>query len=149
SGSSSIWGMLPVVISLVFVPFFVLLGMRRQMRFFVGLVIAVVVTGVYVFVPMNSTNTENEFRRATIAERFFHPAGRLDAFKSQAEAARDASAMQRIRQAEWMIADTRGYAPDDFPYLYREALTPGPTRSIRDAADAQSNGDVVKAVSLL
>jgi hypothetical protein len=128
SGSSSIWGMLPVLIAIIFIPIVVLRGMRRQMRFVVGLLIAFVVGGGYILLPMNSTNTENEFRRATIAESFFRPADRLEPFESQAEAARDADAIQRIREAERTIADTRGYAPDDFPYLHPEPLTPGPTQ---------------------
>jgi hypothetical protein len=128
SGSSSIWGTLPILIAVIFIPIVVLRGMRRRMRFFVGLVIAVVVAGVYILLPTNATNSENEFRRATIAESFFRPADRLEPFKSQAEAARDAAALEQIQRAESTIADTRGYAPDDFPYLHPEPLTPGPTQ---------------------
>ena len=77
------------------------------------------------------------------------PNGRLDQLKSKAESSHDVAAIQRIRQTEWMIADARGFAPDDWPYLARTPLVPGPSEIARDASHAQAAGKTDEAIAIL
>jgi hypothetical protein len=146
---STIWSMLPVFGLLVLTLFLVLRNMRRPRRFLIGLAAAAVVCGVYLSLPSRADDTVNAFRRATIAERFYMPAGRLDQLKAKAESAHDVAAIQRIRQAEWIIADARGYAPDDWPYLAPTTLVPGPSEVVRQASEAQGAGNTNKAIAIL
>jgi tetratricopeptide (TPR) repeat protein len=146
---SSIWTLLPVFAALLLAAYLVTLGMRRRKRFFVGLTVGCALAALYIFVPFKAAENDNAFRRATIAERFHRPAGRLEEFKTKAENSSDPQAIQRIRLYEWLIADTRGYAPNDFPYLPANELVPGPSQLVKNAAAAQANGDLVKAATLL
>jgi len=114
---STIWTMLPVFVLLVLVVYMVLRTARRPRRFLFGLIIASVVTTAYLATPSSSDDPELSFRRATIAERYFKPAGRLDELKASAETNHDVDAIERIHQAEWMITGIRAYAPNDWPYL--------------------------------
>ena len=146
---SSIWTIVPVFAALILAAYLVALGMRRRRRFFLGMMVACGLAGLYIYAPLISADTENAFRRATIAERYFRPADRLDSYKAQAAAGGDLPAISRIRQFEWLIADARGYAPNDFPYLPANELVPGPTQLLKSAAVAQSNGDTIKAAAVL
>ena len=147
--SSSIWAMVPVFVMLALVVYLVLRNARRPQRFLIGLVGAVVVVTAYLATPSRFHDPELEFRRATIAERFYMPAGRLDSFKTNAENAHDTASLQRARQAEWMIADARAFAPDDWPYLPVSELPPSPTDIMKEAADLQQQGRSAEAVTLL
>jgi len=146
---SSIWTLLPVFAALFLAAYLVTLGMRRRSRFFTGMISACALAALYIFAPLLGASSDDAFRRATIAERFFRPADRLQQFRSQAVAGGNTAAIQRVRQFEWLIADTRGYAPNDFPYLPVTELVPGPSQLIKDAVAAQANGDMVKAAALL
>jgi len=114
---STIWTVLPVFVLLILILYIVLRTARRPRRFLIGLGTAAVVTTAYLATPNSFQDAELSFERATIAERFFKPAGRLDELKANAEKAHDLATIQRIRQVELMIADTRTYAPNDWPYL--------------------------------
>ena len=146
---SSIWTMLPVFVLLGLVVFLVLRNMRRPRRFFIGLFAAAVLCGSYLATPSRFVDPELAFRRATITERFYMPDGRLDPFKLGAENAHDTAALQRVRQAEWMIADARAFAPNDWPYAPVTALPPSPTALMRQAAELQRQGRSNEAVDLL
>jgi hypothetical protein len=146
---SSIWTMLPVFALLLLAAYIVLKNARRPRRFLTGLVSAAVITSVYLAFPTRSFNPENAFRRATIAERFFMPAGRLDQLKANAESSRDVGTLNRIRQAEWMIADTRAFAPNDWPYMQVSELPPSPTALMQRAANLQQQGKADEAADLL
>jgi hypothetical protein len=138
---AGIWGILPAAVSLLAVVYIVWRYARRPARFFIGSVAGVTIVSAYLLLP-NLDSAENRFRRATIAERYFKPAGRLAAFESSIAA-------ERIRDFEWTIADTRGFAPDDFPYLEDRAPIPSPSAEIRRALDLNSSGKSVEAESLL
>jgi len=146
---SSIWTLLPVFAALFLAAYLVTLGMRRGSRFFTGMISACALAALYIFVPLFGAGSDDAFRRATIAERFFRPAGRLEQFRSPAVSSGNTAAIQRIRQFDWLIADTRGYAPNDFPYLPATELVPGPSQIVKNAAAAQANGDMVRAAALL
>jgi hypothetical protein len=146
---SSMWTMLPVFALLALAVFIVLRNMRRPKRFLVGLIAAAVFIGAYLVTPSRFQDPEYIYERATIAERFFAPAGRLTEFKANAESMHDTAAIQRIRHAEWLIADSRSYAPSDWPYGPVNELSPGPSEVIKEAAAAESSGDIESAVSLL
>ena len=127
---STIWTMLPVVGSLVLALYMVLRNARRPRRFLTGLVTAAVVTAAYLATPSSFQDPELSFQRAVVAERFFKPAGRLDELKVNAENHRDVETLRRIGQAESMIASTRAYAPDDWPYLDRSGISPSSSEII-------------------
>jgi hypothetical protein len=134
---SNLWSMVPILAVLILAIFLVFQNMRRRRRFLAGLTAAVLAAGSYLFIPSGTVDAESEFRRATIAERFFKPAGRLEKFREQAVSSGNIAFTTRFRQAEWMIADARGFAPNDFPYLEPTPLTPGPTQLLKNAAAAQ------------
>lgn len=147
--SSTIWTLLPVFAALLAVILFVVQGMRRPKRFLMGLGVALVFACIYLFMPLSENNDELAIRRASIAERFYKPAGRLETFKQRSVAAGDYDGLRNIRQTEWLIADTRSYAPDDFPYLPATALSPSPTAMLKAAIAAQTSGDVGSAEKIL
>jgi len=146
---STIWSMLPVFALLVLALYLVLRNMRRPRRFLIGLIAAAVVSGAYLSLPTRNDDSESAFLHATVAERFYMPAGRLDQLKANADSTNDVAAIQRLRQAEWTIADARGYAPDDWPYLAPTPLVPGPSEIVRQASDAQAAGKTDEAVAIL
>ena len=146
---STIWSMLPVFVLLVLAVYIVFTNSRRPKRFLFGLIGAAVLTTAYLATPTGFEDAELAFRRATIAERFYVPAGRLDEMKINAEVGHNTAALQRIRQAEWMIADARAYAPNDWPYLAVSELPPSPSGLMRQAADLQRQGRSGEAVNLL
>jgi len=88
-------------------------------------------------------------QRATIAERFFRPANRLESIRDDARTSTDAKALQRINDFEWTIADARAFAPDDFPYLETRALTPSPTAELKRAVGLQKAGNSIEAEHVL
>jgi hypothetical protein len=146
---STIWTMLPVLALLLLTAYLVLRHTRRPKRFLIGLVGASVVGAAYLATPARYVDRDLAFRRATIAERFFMPAGRLDQYKERASNAHDVAAIERIRQAEWMIADARAFAPNDWPYLPVTQLAPSPTALMKKTADLEQEGRTAEAVDLL
>lgn len=138
---SGIWTMIPAGVLLAVVFYVVWRYARRPARFFIGAIAGLIVVGVYLVLP-NLESAENRFRRATIAERFYVPAGRLDAFRGTVDPA-------RIRQYEWIIAETRAFAPNDFPYLPVTPLIPSPSAEIRKAINLQQAGRSGEAEAIL
>ena len=130
--SSSIWTILPVLISFVFVLFILRRYARRPARFTIGLLVGLIMVGVYLALP-NLDNDENRFRRATIAERYFKPANRLEIYKTST----NPQILRRVNDFEWLIADARAFAPDDFPYLPTRDFRPSPGAEIRKVAELQ------------
>jgi len=63
--------------------------------------------------------------------------------------AKDWMTLRRINNFEWNIADTRGYAPNDFPYLDVSPLKPSPSMILRRALEMQTRGDATGAEKLL
>ena len=143
--SSSIWSLLPVLISLIAVLFILRRYARMPSRFTIGLLVGLVMVGVYLALP-NLDNDENKFRRATIAERFYKPANRLEAFKTTAT---NPQVLRRINDFEWMIADARSYAPNDFPYLTTRDFKSSPSAEFRKAAELQKQGNAAEAEAVL
>ena len=146
--SSSLWTIVPVIVGLVGVAGIVMAAARIRSRFAVGLFVGFALSLSVILLP-GLDSTEDTFRRATIAERFFRPGKRLVGFRQNALAASDWPAVRRINDSEWNIADTRSYAPDDFPYLEARQMESSPTAIMRAAIDSQQRGDMKTAERLL
>jgi hypothetical protein len=136
------WTSVPVVLGLIVVFYIVWRYARRPARFFAGAVAGLLLVAGYLALPNLDASAENGFRRAVIAERHFRPAGRMERFA-------DSPNLQRVRDSEWLIADARAYAPDDFPYLPTRDRSPSPTTEIKRAADLQQSSDLAGAESAL
>ncbi len=138
---SGIWTLLPAALALCAVFYLVWRYARRPFRFFAGATAGLLVVAGYLLLP-NLDSADNKFRRATIAERFFKPAGRLEGFAASVDP-------ERFRNAEWNIADTRAFAPDDFPYLDSREITPSPTAELKRATLLLQSGKVSDAETAL
>ena len=117
-------------------------------QFGLGFLLGFVFVGLYFF-GFNFDNFDAEFRRATIAERFFKPENRLDNFRQQAETNNDRSLLQRIATYEWNIADSRANAPDNFPYSQENFSNESPTRNFEKAVELQKQGKTNEAINIL
>ena len=142
--SSSVWTILPVLIALVAVLIILRRYARRPTRFTVGIFIGLGLVGMYLGLP-NLDNAENEFRRATIAERYFAPANRLESYKGSA----NQQTLLSVNNFEWTIADIRAYAPNDFPYLATRDFKPSPSAELKKAIELQKQGKAPEAESVL
>lgn len=145
---NGIWPIFPVLLLFAAALFSVCWHMRRPKRFGIGMLAGVVAFCVYIFWP-GLGNTESDFRRATIAERYFKPTGRLEPFRQTALSKGEWPALRRINDLEWIIADTRAFAPDDFPYLDTRDLSPSPLTLMRKAVIAGQQGKTAAAEELL
>jgi len=85
-------------------------------------------------------------RRASIAERFFRPARRLEAFRSRLT---DPSRIQYLESSEWQAADLRAIAPSNWPYSANPLRRKGPPRWCGAVAALQKQGKLPDAVRLL
>ena len=142
--SSSVWTMLPVAVALVAVLIILRRYARRPTRFAIGIFIGLAMVGTYLALP-NLDSAENEFRRATIAERYFKPADRLEPYKGSA----NPQTLLRVNNYEWTIADARAYAPNDFPYLPSRDLKPSPSGELKKALGLQKQGRTSEAEAVL
>ncbi len=142
--SSSVWAILPVLFALVAVLIILRRYARRPSRFTIGIFAGLILVGIYLGLP-NLDNAENEFRRATIAERYYKPANRLEIFK----ASTNLQTLQRVNNFEWTIADIRAFAPNDFPYLATRDLKRSPSAEFRKTAELQKQGKMVEAEAVL
>jgi hypothetical protein len=138
---SSLWNLLPVLPGLGVAIY--VTGINAAKQFFIGGAVAVVVVGVYVVTPGVSERQDLSFRRATIAERYFRPAGRMEQFPE------NPGAGLSLRSMQWTVADTRGYAPDDFPYLAAQPLMPGPTATNNNVVLRQKQQNLKEAEDML
>ena len=147
-GLGSNW---PAIIPIVFavVAVFVLLGLcaEKPKEFYIGCAAAVLIFAAYILFPGLDQDAFLRARRASIAERFFVPAGRLQKISDAARAEQNASEVRAITSMQSAAADARGYAPDDWPYLSNAALIPGPAFRIREIAALQAKGDVSSGIS--
>jgi hypothetical protein len=142
--SSGIWSILPVLCALVAVLLILRRYARRPSRFTAGIFAGLIIVGAYLAVP-NLDNAENEFRRATIAERYYKPADRLEIYK----ASTNLQTLQRVNNFEWTIADARAFAPNDFPYLPTRDFKPSPSAELRKAVELQKQGNTAEAEAVL
>lgn len=140
--SGTIWTIIPVILFFGSAIYFVYKNMRRPKRFALGLIFGFIIVGIYVFLP-NLDDKEKEFRRATIAERYFRPENRLEKFKA------DSLFVPRIGNFEWTISETRAFAPNDFPYLETRDFNLSPSRISKEAAKFQQQGNLTEAENLL
>ena len=145
---SGVAGIVPVLLALLGVIGVVCWKARQPKSFALAALAGSAAVGIYVFLP-NLDDKETQFRRATIAERFFRPANRLESIRDDARTSTDAKALQRINDFEWTIADARAFAPDDFPYLETRALTPSPTAELKRAVGLQKAGNSIEAEHVL
>lgn len=144
---SSVWTIVPAVVALAGVVYLVTISVRQPRRFVIGLAIGSAMLVLYAVLPLQSD--EDAFRRATIAERFFRPADRLEAFEREASESRATATLRQILDARWNIADTRSYAPDGFPYDKERDAPPSPTRLMNQAVELQNRGQIETAESAL
>jgi tetratricopeptide (TPR) repeat protein len=145
---STILAIAPVLGVLLIAICTVCLQARRPERFAVGILAGFIGVGIYSFLP-NLDEGEAQFRRATIAERFFKPANRLLEVRRNAKARNDWQTLQKINAFEWTIADARASAPDDFPYLEVRELTKSPSLQMKKAALLQQQGKTAEAEAIL
>lgn len=122
---SSFWTILPIIILFLAAIFIVWRSVRRPHRFLIGLICSFILVGIYLFLP-NLDSAENEFRRATVAERHFNHASRLEKFKANNIFA------PRIADFEQIISETRTFAPNDFPYLETGESAETPNTQMED-----------------
>lgn len=141
-------GILPVLLALLGVIGVVSWKSRQPKSFALAALAGSAVVGIYVSLP-GLDDKETQFRRATIAERFFRPAHRLEAIRDEARTNKDGKALQRINDFEWSIADARAFAPDDFPYLETRALTPSPASELKRVVALQKAGNSTEAEQVL
>jgi hypothetical protein len=145
---SSVLSIVPVLVVTIVCIVIVARSARIRAQFVAGLAIGIAATAVYLFWP-GLESDEDQFRRATIAERYFRPGDRLAALKERSTAAKDWTTLRRINNFDWNIADTRGYAPNDFPYLKVRPLDRAPSMILRQALEMQNRGDTTGAEKLL
>ena len=145
---ATLWTLLPVAIALGLAVIIVIISMRRRDRFVVGMLIGAAACAGVMFWP-GLDAAEDKFRRATIAERYFKPADRLEPFRQDAVATNNIAMLKRVNEAEWNIANIRAYAPDDFPYLPTRDFVPSPAAMIRQAIELQKQGDTIGAEKIL
>lgn len=141
---SGIWTILPVLIALIAVFIILRRYARRPSRFTIGIFAGLIIVGLYLALP-NLDNSENQFRRATIAERYYKPENRLEIFK----ASTNLQTLQRVNNFELNIADIRAFAPNDFPYLATRDFKPSPTAEFKKAAELQKQGNMAEAEAIL
>ncbi|HVE57999.1 MAG TPA: hypothetical protein VNB22_14290 [Pyrinomonadaceae bacterium] len=142
--SSSVWTLLPALFLFFAVLFILRRYARRPGRFTIGIFAGLILVGVYLALP-NLDNAENQFRRATIAERYFKPENRLEIFKS----ATNLQTLPRVNNFEWTIADIRAYAPNDFPYLTTRDFKPSPSAEFKKVIELQKQGKTAEAEAIL
>jgi hypothetical protein len=140
--------LIPFVLALAGLICVVDLNMPDPKKFGAGILVGIAAVAAYVFLP-NLDNGEAQFRRATIAERFFRPGNRLEPIRNAAKAGKDWQRLQRINDFEWSIADRRAYAPDDFPYLKASLMTPSPTAELKKTLGLQQAGKSAEVERLL
>lgn len=146
---SSLWALAPIFVAIAGVIAIVAISNKRSTSAIAGISIGVAAASAWMFLPGRDSQ-EDTFRRATIAERYFKPAHRMDAYRETAMAARDWPALRRINDTEWNIADVRAFAPDDFPYLTMpRSRELSPSVLIRSAIDLQQRGEMDDAQSVL
>jgi hypothetical protein len=112
-----------------------------------GFVAAAILFSAYISVPWFDSD-EAALRRATIAERFFKPANRVESFRRKTPA-NDLKSLRDLYDKEWLIMNTRGYAPNDFPYLKDAALIEGPTSRQKRVQLLWQQGDSRSAEKIL
>ena len=140
--------LLPVLLAFLGVICLVCRNARQRNGFVLGVLAGFVVVGTYAFLP-NLDDKETQFRRATIAERFFRPANRLEPIRREATAEKDWKTLRRINESEWNIADTRASAPDDFPYLETRTLNPSPVAELKNVLALQQTGKGAEGEQIL
>lgn len=145
---SGFWTILPAIICIFAVGYFVWRESFAPKKFAAGILIGLAIVAVYFF-AFNFDNFENEFRRAAIAERFFKPDNRMENFRRQAEASYNYNILRRINDYEWNIADARANAPDDFPYMKTEFSNESPSKNFQKAAELQKQNKLDEAIKIL
>jgi hypothetical protein len=138
----------PVLLALRGVNCLVCVKAREPKPFVLGVLAGLFAVGAYAFLP-NLDDQEAQLRRATIAERFFRPANRLEPIRREAMANKDWKTLRRIDKSEWDIADARAFAPDDFPYLETRTLIPSPIAELKRVLALQTTGKSTEGERIL
>jgi hypothetical protein len=142
------WQLIPAAGAIMTAMAIVARSVPDPRKFVLGVLIGFSLAAAAIFWP--GFNSEEEaFRRATIAERYFKPANRIEAFRTTAQRTGNWIALRRVNDAEWNIADVRAYAPNDFPYLPPSARTPAPNAVVGGAVEKQRRGDLAGAEKIL
>jgi hypothetical protein len=145
---AGIASLVPVLLALLAVICLVCANAREPKRFVLGVLAGVVAVGAYAFLP-NLDDQAARLRRATIAERFFRPANRLEPLRREAMASNDWKTVRRINESEWNIADARAFAPDDFPYLDTRSVSQSPIAELKKVMALQQTGKSAEGERIL
>lgn len=140
--------LLPALLMVAAVLILVFRSAGESLKAVAGFVLAAVMFTVYSLVPINGYDG-GDFRRASIAERYYKPANRLETFAQGAKNVGDWSELRKVNDTRWMIADTRAFAPDDFPYLPGGEMRGSPTATLKAAVNAEKRGDRSSAETLI
>lgn len=143
---NNIWTTLPAIILLLAVVYLIWRNAKHPLIFLIGILSAFVAVGIYMFVP-GLDNDEAKLHRATIAERFFKPAGRLENFRLAA--GENWPLQRRLNDFEWSIADARSNAPNEFPYLETRESTLSPSALMSRTEELQKQGKTAEAEAIL
>jgi 4-amino-4-deoxy-L-arabinose transferase-like glycosyltransferase len=141
--------MLPILIAYFAVIFVTFWSSKNRKHFAYGSLIAITLVSIYIFLPNISFYKDAAFRRSTIAERFFKPANRLESLAAEAKTKQDWQNLQKINSSYWNIADTRAFAPNDYPYLATSVPKNSPTADLRKVLALQKQGRMSEAEKLL
>lgn len=144
--SSSFLLLVPVFVAVAAAIVVVIRSGKHPLNEIAGSTVAVIISAIYLSIPIN-TYEGGEFRRASIAERYFKPADRLETFAQAASG--NWTELRKLNETNWLIADTRAFAPDEFPYLLNKEMRPSPTATLRAAINAEKKGDRALAEKLI
>jgi tetratricopeptide (TPR) repeat protein len=132
----------PILIALGAVFAFALRPARASLV--AGMAAGLVVATAYCFLP-GLDDVDLELGRATIAERYFKPEQRLEAFRARAA---DRAQLRTLDEMRWLVADARAFAPDNWPYS-TEPIAKGAPSSIQpQARRLQEAGRLAEAAQL-
>jgi len=143
---SGVLSVLPAILCAAAVLIIVSVAGEGKRLFSAGVLAGLLIAGAYIFVPDLASGDAERFRRATIAERFFRPAGRLETERASARRRNDPAAVRLANQFEWTVANARAYAPDDWPYLQSREMGDSPTAVVGRAAKRKQMGDTAGAI---
>lgn len=147
-GLGSNWiAMIPALLGIGAVIALVGVSAANRKAFYGGFAGAALVFTAYVLFPGLDQDSFLKARRASIAERFFVPADRLQKISDAARAEQNASEVRAITSMQSAAADARSYAPDDWPYRKNAPLIPGPSLQLKEIAALQEKGNIQTALA--
>lgn len=139
---------LPAVICFGLIVFLLTKFAENSSRFLIGSIAGIVICGGYLIYPIPDS-FETNLRRATIAERYFKPANRLEVLRKDAKEKQNWQNLATINAADWYINDATANAPNDFPYSGVKPLLESANKVIRRIPELQKQGKIAEAEQIL